>query len=244
MVQANEPHLLLVEDDRQLAEMVCQHLRSLSVAVTHCDNGDAGMRLALSGRFDLLLLDIMLPGTSGLDICYAVRQRDPLLPIIMVTALDSEADRVMGLTQGSDDYLVKPFSIRELKARVQSQLRRLQALKQVAAGPELHSLACDDLVLDLDARSCRLGSREIELTAREFDLLRYFMEHPGRAFSRGQLLDAVWGYNYEGFEHTVNSHINRLRTKLEADPGKPRFILTVWGLGYKFAQPDNAGAEA
>ncbi len=243
MDQADCPHLLLVEDDKQLADMVCQHLRSLPVKVTHCDNGDEACRLALSGDFDLVLLDLMLPGMNGLDICYAVRQRYPLLPIIMVTALDSEADRVMGLSQGSDDYLVKPFSIRELKARVQSQLRRLQAMAVVANGSESRELKSDGLVLDLDARSCHLHDREIELTAREFDLLSHFMRHPGRAFSRGQLLDAVWGYNYEGYEHTVNSHINRLRMKLEANPGKPRFILTVWGLGYKFAQVEAAGAK-
>jgi DNA-binding response OmpR family regulator len=177
---------------------------------------------------------------NGLDICYAVRQRYPLLPIIMVTALDSEADRVMGLSQGSDDYLVKPFSIRELKARVQSQLRRLQAMAAVSAGSPPRVLSSNGLVLDLDARSCHLDRRQVELTAREFDLLCHFMSHPGRAFSRAQLLDAVWGYNYEGYEHTVNSHINRLRMKLETNPGKPRLILTVWGLGYKFAPAETA----
>lgn len=226
--------ILVIEDDRDIADLVALHLRDAGSEVTLCHHGEEGLRQALQGRHDLLILDLMLPGVDGLEICRRVRAMERYLPILMLTARSAEMDRVLGLELGADDYLAKPFSVRELVARVRAICRRMDAL-QDASETDASRLVRDGLVIDRQGHQVELDGRPLELTAREFELLWHFASHPGQVFSRGQLLDSVWGYSHDGYEHTVNSHINRLRAKIETDPSKPRYILTVWGVGYKFA---------
>ena len=223
---------LVVEDNPDIAQLVAMHLRDLDAEVELADNGDKGLALAQSGNYDLIVLDLMLPGIDGLEICQRLRSSAHSAPILMLTAKSAELDRVLGLEMGADDYLTKPFSVRELVARVKAILRRVQAPASEAFTGD--SIRADDLVLDHNKRLVSIANKAVELTAREFDLLWHFAKHPGQVFSRSQLLDSVWGYGHDGYEHTVNSHINRLRAKIEDDPSKPRYILTVWGVGYKF----------
>ncbi len=229
--------VLVVEDSHDIAELVAMHLRDEGLQVDVVNDGSEGLARAGQGGYDLLVLDIMLPGTDGLTICRQLRGRDNYVPILMLTAKTTELDRVLGLELGADDYLTKPFSIRELVARVKAMLRRVEALGGGReASAESDTITAGGLVIDPDKRSVSVDGAAVELTAREFDLLLHFARHPGRVYSRLQLLDEVWGYSHEGYEHTVNSHINRLRAKIEADPAKPRYVLTVWGVGYKFAE--------
>jgi DNA-binding response OmpR family regulator len=196
--------------------------------------------LALRNRYDLVILDLMLPGMDGLEICRRLRARSNYVPILMLTAKSTELDRVVGLEIGADDYLTKPFSIRELQARVKALFRRLDAMSQRADPGDNGVVRLERLEIDSGKRSVTLDGRTVALTAKEFDLLLQFARHPGRVYTRTQLLDLVWGYSYDGYEHTVNSHINRLRAKMEDNPAKPRYILTVWGVGYKFADTREA----
>jgi len=227
--------ILLVEDNADIAHLVVLHLEDRNMQVTHIADGNRGLEEALSGRYDLLVLDLMLPGMDGMELCRSLRSAGVFTPVLMLTARTSEIDRVLGLEVGADDYLGKPFSVPELIARVNALLIRVDVYtgKEAAGGKGV--LAFDGLSIDPERREVMLDKKCIELTAREFDLLLHFANHPGRVFSRSQLLDRVWGYGHDGYEHTVNSHINRLRTKIEVDPAKPRFVLTVWGVGYKFA---------
>lgn len=231
--------VLLIEDDRDIAELVALHLRDEGYDTDICHDGSEGLAKAQRGDYDLLVLDLMLPGTDGLSICKALRSGERYLPILMLTARSSELDRVLGLELGADDYLTKPFSIRELVARAKALLRRAEAMAGQARESEAapgQVLQYAGLRIDPERRTVQRDGRELELTAKEFDLLYHFARHPGRVYSRTQLLDQVWGYGHEGYEHTVNSHINRLRGKIEQDPANPRYILTVWGVGYKFAE--------
>jgi DNA-binding response OmpR family regulator len=230
--------ILVVEDEREIARLVEIHLRDQGWEVTVCHDGPSGLAAASSGQFDLVVLDLMLPGVDGLEVCRRIRAASDYLPILMLTARSSELDRVLGLEIGADDYLTKPFSVRELVARVKAILRREEALAERV--PESR-VEIGELTVDLDRRRVTKGEQEIELTAKEFDLLAFFAAHPGRVYSRAELLDHVWGYGHGGYEHTVNSHINRLRAKIEDDPGSPELVLTVWGVGYKFAEA--AGAD-
>lgn len=234
--------ILLIEDNPEIAHLVMLHLGDQGMSVTHSPEGNGGLSQASSGKYDLVILDLMLPGMDGMDICRAMRTQDTYTPILMLTARNTELDRVLGLEIGADDYLSKPFSIRELVARVKALLRRVEscAARQTAAAPG--ALALGGLEIDTARRAVRLHNRAVELTAREFDLLWHFASHPGRVFTRSQLLDSVWGYGHEGYEHTVNSHINRLRAKIEDDPSSPRYVLTVWGVGYRFAEQLAGGA--
>ena len=184
-------------------------------------------------QFDLIILDLMLPGIDGLEICRRLRGTANDTPILMLTAKSAELDRVVGLEMGADDYLTKPFSVRELVARAKAILRRVET--RDTNKPDAESLHIGDLYLDQVKRHVSIGDEAMDLTAREFDLLWHFAIHPGQVFSRSQLLDSVWGYGHDGYEHTVNSHINRLRSKIEEDPSSPTYILTVWGIGYKFS---------
>ncbi len=224
--------ILVVEDENDIAQLVALHLRDEGFEVTVANDGHAGMRLAFARQWDLVILDLRLPGPDGLAICRALRAEQNYVPVLMLTAKSAELDRVLGLELGADDYVTKPFSVSELLARVKSLFRRVDALSQQAE-PEVETLAIGDLNIDTASREVHVGARRVELTAREFDLLLHFARHPGRVFSRAQLLDSVWGYGHEGYEHTVNSHINRLRGKLEPDGEHPRYIVTVWGVGYK-----------
>jgi DNA-binding response OmpR family regulator len=229
--------ILVVEDEREIARLVEIHLRDQGWEVTVCHDGPSGLAAASSGQFDLVVLDLMLPGVDGLEVCRRIRAAADYLPILMLTARSSELDRVLGLEIGADDYLTKPFSVRELVARVKAILRREEALADRV--PESR-LEIGELTVDLDRRLVTKGEQEIELTAKEFDLLAFFAAHPGRVYSRAELLDHVWGYGHGGYEHTVNSHINRLRAKIEDDPRSPKLVLTVWGVGYKFAELSGA----
>lgn len=230
--------LLVIEDDRDIARLLGLHLRDLGCAVDFAADGRAGLEQALARRYDLIILDLMLPGPDGLEICRRLRAQPNYTPILMLTAKTTEIDRVLGLEVGADDYLTKPFSIRELLARVKALFRRIEALAAppvLTAQPPIHR---GGLVIDPAKRAVTVRGRAVELTAKEFNLLLQFARHPGRVFARAQLLDLVWGYGHDGYEHTVNSHINRLRAKIERDPSHPDYILTVWGVGYKFAEID------
>ena len=229
--------VLVIEDDEDIAKLVKLQLVELACTVKLVSDGVKGLAEAESKRYDLLILDLMLPGMSGLEICQRVRGQDRYTPVLMLTAKSSELDRVLGLEMGADDYLTKPFSVLELAARVKALFRRVDNLskEQVSANAVLKS---GDLHIDLEKRTVRVAGKLVELTAKEFDLLVHFARHPGRVLSRTQLLDSVWGYSHSGYEHTVNSHINRLRTKIERNPDEPAFIETVWGVGYKFREND------
>jgi len=230
---------LIIEDSGDIARLVRLHLEDIGCNADIASNGEEGLRRFRSRSYDLVILDIMLPGIDGLSVCRALRAGRDYVPILMLTAKSAELDRVLGLEIGADDYLSKPFSIPELLARVKALFRRTDALKARAAGEHLdETLQRGALTIEVGKRRVRLGGREVALTAREFDLLLHFARHPGRVFTRVQLLDQVWGYSHEGYEHTVNSHINRLRAKIELDPAKPTRVLTVWGVGYKFADAE------
>jgi DNA-binding response OmpR family regulator len=209
------------------------HLADEGYVVTHASDGEVGAALLGRGPWDALVLDLMLPGIDGLEICRRARAMARYTPIIITSARSSEVHRILGLELGADDYLAKPFSVLELVARVRALLRRTDALARNAR-LEAGTLEVEGLHIDPLAREVRLEGRPIELTPREFDLLYFFARHPGTVFSRLDLLNQVWGYSHDGYEHTVNTHINRLRLKVEADPAAPRRILTVWGRGYKF----------
>lgn len=227
--------VLLIEDDRDIAELLELHLQDLGCLVEPVDDGAAGLSAALEGGpWSLVVLDLQLPHVDGLEICRRLRAAAAYTPILMLTARAAESDRVLGLETGADDYLTKPFSVVEFAARVKSILRRVERLSQ-APVVELRSLRVGDLQIDLDRHIAWRAGATLDLTAKEFDLLAHLMQHPAHVFSRAQLLDQVWGTTHDTFEHTVNSHINRLRGKLEPDPVKPRYIVTVWGAGYRLA---------
>ncbi|MEJ7137022.1 response regulator transcription factor [Amphibiibacter pelophylacis] len=227
--------ILIVEDDASIADLLQLHLRDEGYDVTHTADGGEGWRLLERGGWDALVLDLMLPGVDGLEICKRARTLDRYVPIIITSARSSEVHRILGLELGADDYLPKPFSVMELLARVRALLRRSDALARNARS-DAGELVSGDLRIDPLARTVSLGGELLDLTPREFDLLHFFARHPGRVFSRMDLLREVWGYQHDGYEHTVNTHINRLRLKIEQNTAEPQRILTVWGHGYKFAE--------
>lgn len=228
--------LLIVEDDENIAELLQLHLREEGYELVHAADGTQGLQLLKQGGWDALILDLMLPGVDGLEICRHARIMTRYTPIVMISARSSETHRVLGLELGADDYLAKPFSMLELVARVKALFRRQEAMSQNLM-QDAGTLTFDRLTIDPLARDVRLREQPVELTPREFDLLWFFAKHPGKVFSRLNLLNQVWGYQHEGYEHTVNTHINRLRIKIEDNPAEPEFILTVWGKGYKFIAP-------
>jgi DNA-binding response OmpR family regulator len=228
-------NILVIEDNTDIARLVMVNLRSKQMHVDHAADGATGLEKALTGQYQLVILDLMLPGIDGLDICRTLRSENVYTPVLMLTARTSELGRVLGLEVGADDYLTKPFSMPELVARVNAILRRSDQYQPPSETQARSPLQFGALRVDPDKRQVQLGDDSIELTAKEFDLLWYFASNPERVFSRGQLLDSVWGYGHAGYEHTVNSHINRLRAKIEADPAKPQYVITVWGVGYKFS---------
>ncbi len=236
---ATSKKILVVEDDRDIARLLELHLQDIGYHVCHTADGESGLKLARQGDYDLLILDLMLPNLDGLEICRQLRGRCVHTPILMLTAKSSELDRVLGLELGADDYLTKPFSLTELLARVKAIFRRIELASQPPAPRQAERIEINGLKIDTSRRRVSIEGSEVELTATEFDLLLHFARHPGRVYSRTQLLDKVWGYGHDGYEHTVNSHINRLRKKIEKDPANADYILTVWGVGYKFAEPQN-----
>lgn len=228
-------NILLVEDDKDLVNLLSLHLRDLYYGVTQAFDGLRGLELALSRRFDLIVLDIMLPGLDGIEICRQLRAAEVATPVIMLTARSEEVDKVIGLETGADDYITKPFSIRELLARIKAHLRRADLLARQTEAPHFQQIHFDGLEIDEEKRCVKVDGERVELTPKEFDLLLLLASHPGRSYSRDKLLEQVWGYEFNGYEHTVNSHINRLRAKIEQDLSHPRYILTTWGVGYRFA---------
>jgi DNA-binding response OmpR family regulator len=233
-------NVLIIEDDHDIANLVRLHLEDLGCRAEVESDGLRGYERTSSERFDLVILDLMLPTIDGLEICRRLRSGSDYTPILMLTAKTTELDRVLGLELGADDYLTKPFSVLELVARVKALFRRVEALGSVDR-PVDDRIVLDGLAIEEAKRRVTIDGEGIELTAKEFDLLLCFARNPGRVFSRSQLLDQVWGYGHDGYEHTVNSHINRLRGKIESDPSQPKFILTVWGVGYRFAELEAGG---
>lgn len=228
--------ILVIEDNADIANLVMVNLRGNHMQVDHALRGDDGLKMALTGKYQLIILDLMLPGVSGMDICRVIRSKEIYTPVLMLTAKTSELDRVLGLEVGADDYLTKPFSIPELVARVNAILRRTEQYQSSSVTEDSEKLQFGDLCVDPGKRQVLMGGDNIDLTAKEFDLLWHFASNPGHVYTRSQLLSSVWGYGHDGYEHTVNSHINRLRAKIETDPAKPKFVITVWGVGYKFSQ--------
>jgi two-component system OmpR family response regulator len=227
--------VLIIEDNPAIAELVSMQVSDLGMTPVLANRGDDGLARFRQGGIDLVVLDLMLPGLDGLAVCREIRTASDYVPVLMLTAKSTELDRVLGLEMGADDYLTKPFSVAELGARIKALFRRVDALSARAkAASENREIAVDGLRIDPLRRRVFVNNAEVELTAREFDLLWHFASHRGRVFSRAQLLDAVWGYNHQGYEHTVNTHINRLRNKIETDPAEPRYVQTVWGVGYRF----------
>lgn len=227
--------IIIVEDDAAIAEMLAYHLQDAGYVVRPIGDGLVARDYLLAAQdYHLVLLDIMLPNYSGLDICRELRQQRPQVPIMMLTSMDSEIDRVLGLEFGADDYMTKPFSMRECQARVKALLRRSQLSTVPEPTTEQARLVFGELSIDPDRREVVLAGKAVDLTAKEFDLLFFLARHAGRVYSRAQLLDEVWDYRYEGYEHTVNTHINRLRNKLKRGGDQADFIQTAWGVGYKF----------
>lgn len=223
------PRVLVVDDDPTVSDVVRRYLEREGLQVEVIGDGAVALERALAEPPDLVVLDLMLPGLSGLEVCRRLRQRLPV-PIVMLTALGEEGDRVLGLEYGADDYVTKPFSPRELTLRVLSVLRRAASTEPPA--PAGH-LVDSDLAVDVGARIARRDGEVLPLTVREFDLLVFLLRHPGRAFSRVELLEQVWGWTF-GDQSTVTVHVRRLREKVEPEPATPVRIVTVWGVGYRF----------
>ena len=229
--------VIIVEDNKDISNLVKLHLSDIGIQVDAFYDGIDGWNKIKQDAYDLIILDIMLPGLDGLQICKKIRNTSKVYtPILMLTSRSSEMDRVLGLESGADDYLTKPFSLMEMVARVKALIRRHDAMQNKPSDTE--QIQFSDLSINTQTREVLKHQQQLELTAKEFDLLLYFARHPGQVFNRMQLLDKVWGYGHEGYEHTVNSHINRLRGKLETDPRTPEFIKTIWGVGYQFIATD------
>jgi len=225
--------VLIVEDDSQIAELLRLSLEDLSFKGEIIDDGLQGFRAIEKNQYDLILLDLMIPSMDGVELCRAIRAKNIPTPVIMITARTEEIDKVLGLETGADDYITKPFSVRELQARVKAVMRRFDK-HQVGGAEEKKQLNFDRLVIDVEKRTLYKDDQEIILTNKEFDLLQVLASKPGKSFNRQSLLHLVWGYDFEGLEHTVNSHINRIRSKIEDDMGNPIYIQTSWGYGYRF----------
>jgi DNA-binding response OmpR family regulator len=232
-------HVLVVDDDPTVSDVVRRYLERADYEVSLAADGPAALTAAAAHRPDLVVLDLMLPGIDGLEVCRRLRGRDPELPVVMLTALGEESDRVVGLSLGADDYMTKPFSPRELVLRIQSVLRRASRSAEASQAASA-TLRDGELVVDPARRVARLRGKQLALTVREFDLLFFLMRYPGRAFRRGELLEAVWGWTF-GDQSTVTVHVRRLREKIEDNPADPRRIVTVWGVGYRYER-DSARA--
>lgn len=227
--------VLLLEDDANIVELLTIHLKDLDCEVVPEANGLQGLEIALRQPFDLIILDLMLPGLNGMDVCRRLRQVDRQTPILILSARSEEIDKVIGLETGADDYLTKPFSVREFIARVKVIFRRREEYGVAAELPATSSIIrFAALEIDTDKRKVTLNDCRVDLSPKEFDLITLLASNPGKSYSRKRLLNLVWGYDFEGYEHTVNSHINRLRGKIEEDISNPRYILTTWGVGYRF----------
>ena len=228
-------NILLVEDDIEISNLLSLHLQSEACNFIACNKGEEALKEIRITSFDLIILDITLPDINGLELCKNVRKKDTTTPIMMLTCLSEESDKVLALELGADDYVTKPFGILELKARAKALLRRGEQNKTNIVD-QTKQLICKELIIDTDKkRACIRGNR-LDLTPKEFDLLVLMASHAGRSFTRNELLEQVWGFSFEGYKHTITSHINRLRIKIENDLHHPEYILTSWGTGYRFAE--------
>ena len=225
--------VLIVEDDPNISQLIQIHLKDLGYEIKVKNNGREGFESANANSFDLIILDIMLPEMDGIAICQRLRALDNFTSILMITAKSEEIDKVIGLESGADDYITKPFKIREFLARVKAIMRRQDQFAMLAAN-EVKLIKFESLEIDEKKRKVILLHKRVDLTPKEFDLLVLMAKNPGRSYSRGELLELIWGYDFSGYEHTVNAHINRLRAKIEKDPNNPIYILTTWGVGYRF----------
>lgn len=224
--------VLVVEDDPNISQLIQIHLKDLDYEINVRNNGREGFEEANSNSYDLIILDIMLPEMDGIAICQRLRALDNFTPILMITAKSEEIDKVIGLESGADDYITKPFKIREFIARVKAIMRRQDQFALLAAN-DVKLIKFHSLEIDEKKRKVILSGKRVDLTPKEFDLLVLMAKNPGRSYSRSELLELIWGYDFSGYEHTVNAHINRLRAKIEADPNNPIYILTTWGVGYR-----------
>lgn len=227
--------LLVVEDDENISAAISDYFSRAGYNVQTAEDGLAGVQSALHDHPDAIVLDLMLPKMDGLAVCRELREKAPYIPILMVTAKDDVVDKVLGLEMGADDYITKPFSLRELEARIKSVLRRARSGGTAEAAGDEAPIVRGKLRIDPAKREVTVGERQVELTPKEFDLLRLFASNPGRVFPRKYLLEKIWDYSYEGYDRTIDSHINRLRAKIEDNPENPSMVLTVWGIGYKFS---------
>ncbi|MGH9942259.1 MAG: response regulator transcription factor [Pyrinomonadaceae bacterium] len=227
--------LLVIEDDENISTAIKEYFARAGYSVTTAEDGVSGVQAALNERPDAVVLDLMLPKMDGLAVCRELREKASYIPILMLTAKDDVVDKVLGLEMGADDYITKPFSLRELEARIKSVLRRVQAASRTESAGEDAPILRGKLRIDPAKREVTVGERLVELTPKEFELLKLFASNPGRVFPRKYLLEKIWDYSYEGYDRTIDSHINRLRAKIEENPENPLMVLTVWGIGYKFS---------
>jgi len=229
-------NILVVEDDRHIAELITINLEDDQTSIHCCFNGSEGFIEATKTEYDLIILDLMLPGKKGMEICRDLRASKINTPILILTSKSDEIDKILGLETGADDYITKPFSLRELQARVKAILRRSKLDAEQSDQTALPELRIKELRINQELRKVEYNNKRLNLTPKEFELLSLMANHPGKTYSRAQLLHKIWGYEFEGYEHTVNSHINRLRAKIEKDARNPEYILTTWGVGYRFTE--------
>jgi DNA-binding response OmpR family regulator len=226
--------VLVIEDDPEIVDLLEIHLKDLSCELIKSYTGEEGLNYVKGTPFDLVILDVMLPGIDGMEVCRRIRSEQINVPVLMLTAKSEEIDKVLGLEIGADDYLTKPFSIREFIARVKAIFRRTQMMQESLLSPSANLIEAGNLSIDVEMRKVNVDGKKVELSPKEFELLVLLASNPGKSYNRPRLLNLVWGYDFEGYEHTVNSHINRLRAKIEPDMANPTYILTTWGVGYKF----------
>ena len=226
--------VLIVEDDLEIVSLLQIHLKDLGCKILIENNGTAGLIKAINENPDLIILDVMLPEMDGIEVCKNIRANKINSPVMMLTSRSEEIDKVLGLEVGADDYLTKPFSVREFIARVKAIFRRQRIGNLEQSVDNNRILQFDTLFIDIEMRKVLLQGERVELSPKEFELLVLLSSNPGKSYDRSKLLNMIWGYDFHGYEHTVNSHINRLRSKIEPDMGKPKYILTTWGVGYKF----------
>jgi len=231
-------YILFIEDDPEIGSLVCEKLRDHGCAVDWYERGTNGWAQFRNEEPDLVVLDLRLPSTDGMDLLRRIRDVDPHVPVVILSAKAEKRDVVRGLELGADDYVTKPFSSSELIARIDALLRRLEAERERHARNDDDEIRVGPLTVYPQQHRATVEGKEVDLTSKEFDLLLEFAQHSGKAFSRGELLNRVWGEDFDGFDHTVNTHINRLRDKIEPDPDDPTLIQTVWGVGYRFVEPD------
>ncbi len=225
--------VLIIEDDPEIVNLLKIHLSDLDCEVSFDHDGAAGLEQALSTTFDLIILDLTLPSMDGLEVCRNIRAKQNV-PILMLTAKSEEIDKVIGLEMGADDYISKPFSVREFIARVKAIFRRTRLIREETENKDLPVLNFDGLRIEIEKRKVIMDDNKIDLSPKEFELLVLMASNPGRSYSRSDLLKLIWGYDFDGYEHTVNSHVNRLRAKIEKDMANPQYIITKWGYGYSF----------